>query len=54
MFIFNDAAKNDAAVQLAMQSYMQRLQKQEQQRQQIRDGLITPSPFTIVDISDRH
>jgi hypothetical protein len=53
MFILNDAAKNDPAVQMAMQSYMQRLQKEEEYRAQVRAGLITPQPTTVWNISDR-
>jgi hypothetical protein len=53
MFILNDAAKNDPAVQLAIQSYMQRLQREEEYRQQVRAGIITPQPHTVWNISDR-
>ena len=53
MFILNDNAKNDPAVQIAIQSYMQRLQKEEEYRAQVRAGLITPQPYTVWNISDR-
>ena len=54
MFILNDAAKNDPAVQLAMKAYTQRLQAEEAYRAQVRAGLITPQPTTVWNISDRH
>jgi hypothetical protein len=53
MFILNDTAKNDSAVQLALQAYTQRLQAEEQYKQQIRAGLIQPQPSTVWNISDR-
>jgi hypothetical protein len=53
MFILNDTAKNDPAVQLALQEYSQRLKKEEDYRQQIRAGLITPQRTTVWNISDR-
>jgi hypothetical protein len=52
-FILNDTAKKDAAVQLAMANYMQQLQREHQQREAIRAGLITPQPTTDWNISDR-
>ena len=53
MFILNDAAKNDLAVQLAIQAYTQRLKQEEAQRQAIRSGLITLTPTQTYNISDR-
>jgi len=53
MFILNDAAKNDPAVQLALASYTKRLEAEEQYRQQVRAGLITSQPTTVWNISDR-
>lgn len=54
MFILNDAAKKDLAVQMAMEAYTKRLQAEEQYRQQVRAGLITHTPDTVWNISDRH
>lgn len=54
MFILNDTAKNDPAVQLAMQSYMKRMQAEEEYRAKVRAGLITHTPETVWNISDRH
>jgi len=53
MFILNDAAKNDPAVQIAMQNYMQQLKREEEYRQKVRAGLITHTPETSWNISDR-
>ena len=53
MFILNDTAKNDPAVQLAIQAYTQRLQQEEDYRAQVRAGLITHTPDTVWNISDR-
>ena len=53
MFILNDTAKKDPAVQLALQAYTQRLQREEEYRQKVRAGLITPQPTTVWNISDR-
>ena len=53
-FILNDTAKNDPAVQMAMQSYLQRLQREEEYCQKVRAGLITHTPDTVWNISDRH
>ena len=53
MFILNDTAKNDAAVQIAMSSYLQQLQREEEYRQKVRAGLITSTPATSWNISDR-
>ena len=47
MFILNDTAKNDPAVQLAIANY-----KQQLQREAIRAGLMTPQPTTVWNISD--
>jgi hypothetical protein len=52
-FILNDTAKKDSAVQLAMANYIQQLNREHQQREAIRAGLITPQPTTVWDISDR-
>ena len=53
MFILNDTAKNDSAVQLAIANYTKRLQAEESERQAIRAGLIQPQPTTVWNISDR-
>ena len=54
MFILNDAAKNDPAVQLALQAYTERLNAEEQRRQAILSGEYIPQPTTVWNISDRH
>lgn len=53
MFILNDTAKNDIAVQLAMKSYAKRLQDEENYRQQVRAGIVTSQPTIVWNISDR-
>jgi hypothetical protein len=54
MFILNDTAKNDPAVQIAMASYMKQLQAENEYRNKVRSGEITPQPTTVWNISDRH
>jgi len=54
MFILNDTAKNDPAVQIAMASYMKQLQAENEYRNKVRAGLITPQSTTVWNISDRH
>ena len=49
MYILNDTAKNDPAVQIALQAYTERLAKEEQYRQR----LVTSYPTTSWNISDR-
>ena len=51
-FILNDTAKKDAAVQIAMANYLKQLEREHQQREAIRSGLITPQPTTVWNISD--
>ena len=51
-FILNDTAKKDAAVQIAMANYLKQLEREHQQREAIRAGLITPQPTTVWNISD--
>ena len=46
MYILNDTAKNDPAVQIALQAYTERLAKEEQYR-------LTSYPTTSWNISDR-
>lgn len=56
MFITNDNAKNDPACQMAMASYLERLQREEAHRQAVREGRI-PAPqgtWGTWSISDRH
>ena len=53
MFILNDAAKNDPAVQIAMQNYIKQLNQEEQRRQAILSGEYIPQPTTVWNISDR-
>ena len=52
-FILNDTAKKDAAVQIAIANYTKQLEREHQQREAIRAGLITPQPTTVWNISDR-
>jgi len=54
MFILNDTAKKDPAVQLAIANYTKQLELEHQQREAIRAGLVTPKPTTVWNISDRH
>jgi hypothetical protein len=53
MFILNDTAKNDPAVQLAIQAYTERLKQEEQRRQAILSGEYIPQPIQVWNISDR-
>ena len=53
MFILNETAKNDPAVQLALKSYAQRLQAEEDYRQKVLSGEVIPVPLTVCNISDR-
>ena len=53
MFILNDTAKNDPAVQLAIQAYTERLKAEEQRRQAILSGKCIPQPIQVWNISDR-
>ena len=52
-FILNDTAKKDPAVQIAMANYMKQLQAENEYRQKVRAGLITHTPATSRNISDR-
>ena len=53
MFILNDTAKNDLAVQIAMANYVEQLKREEARRQAILSGEYIPRPYTVWDISDR-
>jgi len=53
MFILNDTAKNDAAVQIAMANYVEQLKKEEERRRAILSGEYVPVPETVWNISDR-
>ena len=53
MFILNDTAKNDPAVQLALASYVKQLEAEEARRQAILSGEYTPQPIQVINISDR-
>ena len=53
MFILNDTAKNDPAVQIALANYIKQLNQEEQQRQAIRAGIVTFIPMQTINISDR-
>jgi hypothetical protein len=55
VFITNDNAKNDPACQMAMASYLERLQREQAHRQAVREGRI-PAPqgtWGTWSISDR-
>jgi len=54
MFITNDTARNDLACQMAMASYMERLQREEAERRAIREGRLQPAQTCDWHISDRH
>jgi hypothetical protein len=54
MFITNETARNDLACQMAMASYMERLQREEAQRRAIREGRLQPVQSGNWYISDRH
>jgi len=54
MFILNETAKNDPAVQIAIQSYKQQLQQEAEYSAKVRAGLIQPQPTNVWNISDRH
>ena len=54
-FMLNDTAAADQAVQMAMQSYMNRLKADAQRAQAIRDGRISNDGQSgSWNISDRH
>jgi hypothetical protein len=53
MFILNDNAKNDPAVQMAIQAYKKTLMREEQYRKDVLSGKIQPIPTTTWSISDR-
>ena len=53
MFILNDTAKNDPAVQIAMEMYAKRLQAEEDYCQKVLSGEVVPVPVTVQNISDR-
>jgi len=53
MFILNDTAKNDPAVQIALANYIKQLNQEEQRRQAIRAGIVTSQPTQVWNISDR-
>ena len=54
MFILNDTAKKDPAVQIAMANYIEQLNREEARRQAILSGEYIPCPETSWNISDRH
>ena len=53
MFILNDTAKNDPIIQIALQEYAQRLQREEDYRQKVLSGEVIPQRTTVCNISDR-
>ncbi len=52
-FILDSKSANDPIIQAAMSSFMQRLQKEEDYRAQVRAGLIQPQITQTINISDR-
>jgi hypothetical protein len=57
MFLLNDTAANDPAVQGAMASYMEQLRREEQRRHAIRQAAAAGNDMGQSDvwhISDRH
>jgi len=52
-FLLNDTAAADPAVQMAMASYLQRLQQEEARREAIRSGTAQQVQWTTWHISDR-
>jgi hypothetical protein len=52
-FLINDAAANDPACQMAMASYLERLQAEEARREAIRSGRAPQVQWTTWHISDR-
>jgi hypothetical protein len=53
MFILNDFAKSDPAIQKALAGYAQQIEKEYETSRKIREGLITPQPTSDLYISDR-
>jgi len=53
MFILNETAKNDSVIQIALQEYAQRLQREEDYRQKVLSGEVIPQHTTVHNISDR-
>ncbi|MFZ9717611.1 MAG: hypothetical protein ACO3CH_09185 [Ilumatobacteraceae bacterium] len=53
-FLVNATAAADPAVQMAMASYLERLQREEAHRQAIRNGTAQQVQSTTWHISDRH
>ena len=53
MFLTNDTAASDLACQTAMAAYAARLQREQQERQAIREGRIQPAQTNNWHISDR-
>jgi len=53
MFLLNETAANDPAVQGAMASYMEQLRREAAQRQAIREGRVATSQSGNWHISDR-
>ena len=55
MFLTNDFADKDKAMQLAMASYLKSLKEEAQYRRDVREGRQPiPQPATSWNISDRH
>jgi len=54
MFLTNETAANDPAVQGAMASYMLQLQREAAYRKAVREGRVATSQSGNWHISDRH
>ena len=54
MFLTNETAANDPAVQGAMASYMQQLAREAAYRTAVREGRVVTSQSGNWNISDRH
>ena len=53
MFILNDFAKNDPAIQMALKNYQKQLEIENEHRKKVLSGEIQPIPTTTWSISDR-
>jgi hypothetical protein len=53
MFILNDFAKNDPAIQMALKNYQKQLEIENEHRKKVLSGEIQPIRTTTWSISDR-
>ncbi len=53
VFLVNEAAKNDPAIQLVMEQYLKKLEREEWVRNEIREGRMSLAPEARWNISDR-